>query len=239
MLKQINGPNSCCIPDKNWSVNKKNSSVKRCLFGSRNRLIRWTFRTKIVARPRRTYLWFTGIEYSWCTNLAIFVVARFYQCVSLRCSCDALQLAISSRNISIAYHLAKLYWILVEITFFSSSQKAVNFFLYFSVLSLLDESQITRFRNFEGITDFFSISYDTGLRETEEEMRSENAKRVLNVRRVSRWTTGLRENILASASPSIRALVWLSIGRWRDSIIRSIMAPARDENGNRAIAGAL
>lgn len=42
---------------------------------------------------------------------------------------------------------------------------------------------------------------------------SESAKRVLNVRRVSRWTIGLRENILANVSPGIRVLVWLSIGR--------------------------
>lgn len=67
----------------------------------------------------------------------------------------------------------------------------------------------------------------------------ENAKRVLNVRYTSRWTTGLCENILASVSPGIWTLVWLSIGWQRDSIICSIMASARDENGNRAIAGTL
>lgn len=145
----------------------------------------WTFDIKIAARPQRTSLWFTGIEYSWCTNLAISVVAWFYQCISLQCSCDALQLVTLSRNIS--YHLAKLYWIPVEIFSPLLLQNRSHLLPIFPCIIV--ESQVLLFRR--NCRFFFSTLYHTDLKETEETIRKckacfQRASRVPSNNRITR-----------------------------------------------------
>jgi len=93
-------PNSCQIKIGQLIRKINPSSVRYPTFPVREIDYPMNILHKNRARPRRTSAWFTGIEYAWCTNLAISVVAWFYQCVSLQCSCDALQLVTLSRGTS-------------------------------------------------------------------------------------------------------------------------------------------
>lgn len=177
----------------------------------------------------------TGIEYSWCTNLAISVVA-FYQCVSH--SRDMLQLVTLSRDISITYHLEIILNPARNHIFpetYSHHRLYPRLYFPYCRYSLGRESR----RGIRICAKISDLSFDVMRRKfTREHWQKKKCRRLKNAK--TRWTRAPDNQVTRKyfSERLVQALVWLSIGRWQDSIIHSIMVRARDENGNCTIASA-
>lgn len=156
------------------------------------------------------FLWFTRIEYSWCTNLAISVMMRSYQCISHRYSHDALQLVTLSRNISTTYHLEIVSNLSRYRLFFPPSKKRSSYYLYIShiiVYSLARES--SREIVVIGKSQRFFLWHDRRYKSTDKCWQEQIAKCVLDTRHTHREQPEniLHENILARA---FRPTFWSS-----------------------------